>query len=102
MAIIKKSPTGGTFYATSKGRVGRFSGSKIGNDISAVQNESIDTTGYAKGKKDFTKTTYRTFQKPTAQKVKRADVPKVISDLKKGATINMDSRSINQKTKNNK
>lgn len=97
--VIKKAQTGGTYYASSKGRVGRLSGSKIGDDISVVQNESIDTTGYAKGKKDFTKTINRTFEKPTAQKVKRADVPKVISNLKKGATQKMDFRTSNQRNK---
>ncbi len=96
---IKKAQTGGTYYASSKGRVGRLSGSKIGDDISAVQNESIDTTGYAKGKKDFTKTINRTFEKPTAQKVKRADVSKVISNLKKGATAKMDLRTLDQRKK---
>ena len=50
---VKKAQTGGTYYASSKGRVGRLSGSKIGDDISAIQNESMDTTGYAKGKKDM-------------------------------------------------
>ncbi len=99
MAAIKKAQTGGTYYASSKGRVGRLSGSKIGDDISAVQNESIDTTGYAKGKKDFTKTINRTFEKPTAQKVKRADVPKTISELKKGATRKMDLRTSDQRKK---
>jgi hypothetical protein len=97
---ITPDPTdlkGGTYYASSTGRVGRLSGSKIGNDISAVQNESIDTTGYAKGKKDFTKTINRTFNKPTTQKVNREDVPKVINELKKGATRIMDTRSLTQK-----
>jgi hypothetical protein len=98
-SMIKKVQTGGTYYASSKGRVGRLSGSKIGDNISAVQNESIDTTGYAKGKKDFTKTINRTFEKPTTQKIKRADIPKVISDLKKGATQKMDLRTPNQKNK---
>lgn len=100
-SILKKAQTGGTYYASSKGRVGRLSGSKIGDDISAVQNESIDTTGYAKGKKDFTKTINKTYEKPTAQKVKRADVLKVISNLKKGATQKMDFRTSNQRKKSN-
>jgi hypothetical protein len=96
---IKKAQNGGTYYASSKGRVGRLSGSKIGDDISAIQNESMDTTGYAKGKKDFTKTINRSFEKPSSKIVKRADVPKVISDLKKGATKKMDLRTPNQKNK---
>lgn len=96
---IKKAQTGGTYYASSKGTVGRLSGSKIGDNISAVQNESIDTTGYAKGKKDFTKTINRTFEKPSSKIVKREDVTKVISGLKKGATQKMDLRTPNQRNK---
>jgi hypothetical protein len=96
---IKKAQTGGTYYASSKGRVGRLSGSKIGDNISAVQNESIDTTGYSKGKKEFIKTKKRTFEKPSSEKVKREDVPNVISNLKKGATQKMDLRTPNQKKK---
>jgi hypothetical protein len=99
MATIKKAQTGGTYYASSKGRVGRLSGSKIGDNISAVQNESIDTTGYSKGKKNFTKTVNRTFEKPSSKIVKREDVTKTISDLKKGATQKMDLRTPNQKKK---
>jgi len=99
MAKIKKAQTGGTYYASSKGRVGRLSGSKIGDNISAVQNESIDTTGYSKGKKNFTKTVNRTFEKPSSKIVKREDVTKIISDLKKGATQKMDLRTPNQKKK---
>ena len=97
---IKKAQPGGTYYASSKGRVGRISGSKIGDRISAVQNESIDTTGYGKGKKDFTKTINRTFEKPTEQKVKRADVPTVISELKKGAGQKLDLRTPKQRKQN--
>jgi hypothetical protein len=99
MKKIKKAQVGGTYYASSKGRVGRFSGSKIGDNIFAVQNESIDTTGYSKGKKEFIKTKKRTFEKPISEKVKREDVPKVISDLKKGATKKMDLRTPTQKKK---
>lgn len=90
---------GGTYYASSSGRVGRVSGSKIGNSISVVRNESIDTTGYSKGKKEFIKTKKSSLDKPTSEKVKREDIPKVISELKRGATRIMDTRSLNQKRK---
>ena len=96
---IKKAQRGGTYYATSKGRVGRLSGTTMNNNIYDIQNESIDTTGYSKGKKDFIKTINRTSEKPIVQKVKREDIPKVISDLKKGATKKMDLRTSNQKNK---
>lgn len=99
MATNKKAQTGGTYYASSKGRVGRLSGSNIGNNISSVTNESIDTTGYSKGKKEFIKTKNSTFEKPSSEKVKRVDVPKTISGLKKGATGKMDLRTSDQKKK---
>jgi len=103
MAIIKKSvkkaQTGGTYYASSKGRVGRLSSSTIGDNIYSVKNESIDTTGYSKGKKEFIKTKRTTFEKPVSEKIKREDVLKIISDLKKGATKKMDFRSSDQRKK---
>lgn len=99
MSKIKKAQSGGTYYATSKGRVGRLSGSTIGDKISVVKNESMDTTGYSKGKKEFIKTKKTTFEKPSSEKVKRENVSKVISDLKKGATRKDDYRTSNQKKK---
>jgi hypothetical protein len=99
MKAIKKAQTGGTYYTTSDGRVGRFSGSAINDNIVSLTNESIDTTGYSKGKKQFTKTKRKTFEKPSSEKVKREDVPKVISELKRGATKKMDLRTLNQRKK---
>jgi len=99
MAKIKKAQTGGTYYATSKGRVGRLSGSSIGDVIADVRNESIDTTGYSKGKKEFEKIKNSSAEGKTVKKVKREEVSKVISDLKKGATRKMDLRTPNQKKK---
>lgn len=97
--IMKKAQTGGTYYATSKGRVGRLSGSTIGNTIVDARNESIDTTGYSKGKKEFKKIESSSAEGNTIKKVKRKDVPKVISELKKGATRKEDYRKPNQKKK---
>jgi hypothetical protein len=99
MAKIKKAQTGGTYYATSKGRVGRLSGSSIGDVTADVRNESIDTTGYSKGKKEFEKIKNSSAEGKTVKKVKREEVSKVISDLKKGATRKMDLRTPNQKKK---
>ena len=59
----------------------------------------MDTTGYAKGKKEFIKTKRRTFEKPSSVRVKREDVPKVISNLKKESTQKMDLRTLNQRKK---
>lgn len=97
---VKKAQTGGTYYASSNGRVGRLSGSKIGNTIVDTRNESIDTTGYSKGKKEFKKIESSSAEGNTAKKVKREDVTKVISELKKGATNKVDWRNSNQKDKN--
>lgn len=99
MKTIKKAQTGGTYYATSKGRVGRLSGSSIGNTIADIRNESIDTTGYSKGKKEFEKIKNSSAEGKTVNKVKREDVTKVISDLKKGATRKMDLRTSDQRKK---
>jgi PBP1b-binding outer membrane lipoprotein LpoB len=99
MATNKKAQTGGTYYATSKGRVGRLSGSSIGDVIADIRNESIDTTGYSKGKKEFEKIRNSSAEGKTVKKVKREEVKKVISDLKKGATQKMDLRTTDQRKK---
>jgi PBP1b-binding outer membrane lipoprotein LpoB len=99
MATNKKAQTGGTYYATSEGRVGRLSGSSIGDVLADIRNESIDTTGYSKGKKEFKKIRNSSAEGKTVKKVKREEVKKVISDLKKGATQKMDLRTTNQRKK---
>ena len=96
---IKKAQRGGTYYATSKGRVGRLSGSTIRDRVIESRNESIDTTGYSKGKKEFKKIESSSIDGTKEKKVKREDVPKVISELKKGATRKEDMRNPNQKNK---
>ena len=97
--VVKKAQKGGTYYASSKGRVGRLSSSNVVDNIYSTQNESMDTTGYAKGKKEFIKTKRTTLEKPSLVRVKREDVPKVISEFKKGSTQKMDLRTPNQKKK---
>jgi len=62
--------------------------------------ESIDTTGFGKGKKEFPFTTsYFAESKPIVKSVKRGDVSEIISKLKKGATRVEDFRSPSQKKK---
>lgn len=100
MATTKKAQKGGTYYASSNGRVGRLSGSTMGNTILETRNESIDTTGYSKGKKDFKKIESSSIEGKGVKKVKREDVPKLISELKKGASQKMDLRTATQKKKN--
>jgi hypothetical protein len=91
--------SGGTYYASSNGRVGRLSGSTIRDRIIESRNESIDTTGYSKGKKEFKKIESSSIEGTNVKKIKREDVPKVISELKKGATRFDDNRTLSQKNK---
>jgi hypothetical protein len=94
------SNSGGTYYASSNGRVGRLSGSTIRDRVIESRNESIDTTGYSKGKKEFKKIESSSIDGTKEKKVKREDVPKVISELKKGATRIDDQRTSNQRKTN--
>lgn len=61
--------------------------------------ESIDTSGFGKGKKEFPFTTSFPGSKPIVKSVKRGDVMGVISKLKKGATRVEDFRSQSKKKK---
>ena len=86
----------GTFMAFSNGRLARTT--PIYKDI--VSMESVDTTGYSKGKKDFTLTKTSNGNKNVINKnVKRKDIPSVISGLKKDATLSLDFRTPSQKKK---
>lgn len=81
MATVKKikKAQGGTYITTKSGRVGRTNG-KYG------PYESMDTTGYSKGKKEFeVKTSYGP-KSNSSKTIKREDVPTKIAELKKGAT----------------
>ena len=87
----KPKNNGGTYMAFSSGRVGRTYGNY-------GLYESMDTTGYAKGKKTFDLMESTSGTKPrVVKKVTRAEVPAVISKLKKGAT-----RTINTTSKKSK
>jgi hypothetical protein len=86
----------GTFMAFPNGRLARTR--PIYKDIADM--ESIDTTGYSKGKKDFTLTTAsNTYKNVNNKNVSRKDVPSVIAGLKKGATRFEDYRTAAQKKK---
>lgn len=76
----KPKNNGGTYMAYESGRVGRTYG-KYG------PYESMDTTGYAKGKKtfDLMESTSGTKSRVT-KKVTRSEVPATIAKLKQGAT----------------
>lgn len=78
----KNPEPNGTFFAFKNGRLART----IPIYKDRVKIESIDTTGYSKGKKDFTLETRGAFNKPENKKVLREEVPNVIDKLKKGAT----------------
>ena len=70
---------GGTYMAFKNGRVGRTNGW-----LSPY--ESMDTTGYAAGKKEFNLVSSLSGYKPTTTKISRRDVPSKIAEFKKGAT----------------
>lgn len=78
MATIKKSQNG-SYITTKSGRVGRTHG-----DMSPY--ESIDTTGYSKGKKEFNLDSSLSGGMKSSSKIKREDVPAKIKEFKKGAT----------------
>ncbi len=71
---------GGSYVAFRNGRVGRFYG-----DLSPYR--SMDTTGYAKGKKTFDLMESTSGTKPRViKKVTRSEVPATIAEFKRGAT----------------
>jgi hypothetical protein len=81
MTRIKKAQ-GGSYITTRSGKVGRTYGLY-------GPYESMDTTGYSKGKKEFDLNySLPGFQK-TSTKIKREDVPAKIEEFKKGATRNV-------------
>lgn len=70
---------GGTYVAYNNGRVGRIYGKY-------APYESMDTTGYNSGKKEFElKKSYPGGSSSTS-KISRKDVPSKIEEFKKGAT----------------
>lgn len=81
MATVKKVKKAqkGTYITTKSGRVGRTYG-EYG------PYESMDTTGYSKGKKEFDLDSSLPGFKKTSTKIKREDVPAKIAEFKKGAT----------------
>lgn len=78
MAKIKKAQNG-SYITTKSGRVGRTYG-----EMSPY--ESIDTTGYSKGKKEFNLDSSLSGGAKSSSKIKREDVPAKIKEFKKGAT----------------
>ena len=83
---------GGAYMAFDNGRLSRTYGK-----YSPM--ESIDTSGFGKGKKEFPFTTSYAGSKPTVKSVKRGDVSGIISKLKKGATRVEDFRSPSKRSK---
>lgn len=87
---------GGTYIASSSGKLIRTT--PIYKE--SVEIQSIDTTGYSKGKQNFELKTSKPYQKPSTKKISRKDVPSTIKNLKNGATRTVDWRT--PKQKNNK
>lgn len=83
---------GGTYMAFDSGKLARTYGK-------SSPMESIDTSGFGKGKKEFPFTTSYAGFKPTVKSVKRGDVSGIISKLKKGATRVEDYRSPSKRSK---
>lgn len=80
-----KTQPGGTYFVFENGRIGRTYG-KYGTY------ESMDTTGYAKGKKTFELMESRPGVKPNKKTISRSEVPTTISRLKEGATRTVKSK----------
>jgi len=81
MAKVKKAQRG-SYITTGSGRVGRTYG-EYG------PYESMDTTGYSKGKKEFEVKTSYGHKTNSSKTIKREDVPEKIKEFKKGATRNV-------------
>lgn len=77
----KKEGTG-LYFESKNGRVGRT----YPLYGSAVEVQSMDTTGYGAGRENFQLETSRTGYPKTSSPVKREDVTKTIDKLKSGAS----------------
>ncbi len=75
----------GTFMSFKNGRVGRTTPSMEFAGRPVVSYESMDTTGFAKGKENFVLTKSQAGQQ-TKSTINRKDVPSKIAEMKKGAT----------------
>lgn len=73
---------GGTYFTTDTGRISRTYGK-----YSPI--ESMDTTGYGKGKKEFDVTKSYSGGYKSSSKINRGQVPSKIQEMKKGATRNV-------------
>lgn len=73
---------GGTYITNDKGRISRTYGK-----YSPM--ESMDTTGYGKGKKEFDVTKSYSGGYTSSSKINRSEVPSKIQEMKKGATRNV-------------
>ena len=76
--VLKKAQ-GGTYITTKSGRVGRTHGLY-------GPYESMDTTGYSKGKEDFELKSSYGPKYNSSTTIKRKDVPAKIKEFQKGAT----------------
>jgi hypothetical protein len=85
---------GGTYFAFPNGRLSRTTPIHE----SAFEVQAIDTTGYAKGKKNFELKTEGSVNSGS-KTISRKDVPTVVERLKQGATRREDYRTSSQKSK---
>ena len=80
-----QEPRGGTYFAFANGRVGRITPSRLFKGY-PVAYESVDTTGYSKGKSSYSLKESRTGYPDKTTTIGRKDVMPTISRLKQGST----------------
>ena len=83
----------GTYIASKNGRVGRTTPTYTGKLGVSATYESMDTTGYAKGKKKFvvketpiSNNGTKFINSSSSKTINRRDVPNKIAEFKKGAS----------------
>lgn len=84
---------GGTFISTGTGKLIRTTPTYQGVYGVSAEIKSIDTTGYSKGKKGFVLKTNSPSEGKSFDYVPRAELKKVISNLKSGSTRSIKYKS---------
>ena len=88
----QKKKGNGTFLSTNSGRLVRTTPSYSGRLGTSVETQSIDTTGYSKGKKGFLLKKDSPSSGKSSEYIPRQKLKQVISNLKSGVTKFIDTR----------
>lgn len=88
----KNKKSGGTFMSTGSGKLVRTTPIYSGSLGTSAETQSIDTTGYSKGKKGFLLKKDNPSTGKSLEYVPRKKLKEVISNLKFGATRFIDTR----------